>query len=107
METSMSARNVEHEFDALKSDFGKMSADLVSLTQALRDLAAKDGEAYLSKARNVVGQANEDVEAAAAALAARGREGLHSVAVQVRERPLTSILVCLGVGVVIGKLFDR
>lgn len=103
----MSARNVEQEFDALKSDFGKLSADLASLTQAVRDTAGQGAEDHLAKARAVAGQAGEDAHAAAAALGAQGREGIAAATRQIRERPLTSILICFGLGVVLGKLLDR
>ena len=107
MVTSMSARNVEHEFDTLKADFNKLSSDLVNLTDIMRGLAGQDAQAYLAKMRTVVGQANEGVEATAAALSARGRQGIASVEHQIRERPLTSILICLGLGMIVGKLINR
>lgn len=103
----MSTRNVEQEFDALKSDFSKLSADLVNLTEAIRDLAGKDAQAYMTKFRGAVSHANHDVEAAATALGERGRESAACIAHQIRERPLASILVCLGLGLVIGKLIHR
>ena len=90
-----------------KSDFGKLSSDLVRLTEALRDLTGEGAQEYVAKLRSVVSQANEDAQAAAAALGARGREGIAAVEHQVRERPLMSILICFGVGLVIGKLIDR
>ncbi len=103
----MSARNVEQEFDVLKADFGKLSGDLVRLTEALRDLTGEGAQGYLAKLRSATGQANEDVHAAAAALGARGREGMEAIEQQVRARPLMSILICLGLGLIIGKLLDR
>jgi len=103
----MSARNVEQEFDTLKSDFGKLSSDLASLTTALRDLAGDGAQDYVAKLRAATSHANGNVQAAAAALGARGREGLEAAVEHVRERPLTSILICFGLGLVIGKLIDR
>jgi ElaB/YqjD/DUF883 family membrane-anchored ribosome-binding protein len=103
----MSARNVEQEFDALKSDFAKLSADLVNLTEAMRNLTGENAQEYMKKGRNVLDQANKDVEAAAAALGERGRQGITAIAHQIKERPLTSILICLGLGIVVGKLIDR
>jgi ElaB/YqjD/DUF883 family membrane-anchored ribosome-binding protein len=103
----MAARNVEQEFDALKSDFGRLSSDLVNLTEAMRGLIGGDAQDTIAKVRTVMGQAGESVEATAAALGARGRKGIACLEHQVRERPLTSILVCLGVGLVLGKLIDR
>jgi ElaB/YqjD/DUF883 family membrane-anchored ribosome-binding protein len=103
----MSVRNVEQEFDALKSDFGKLSSDLGSLTEALRELTSESAQSYGAKLRAAAAQAHEDAHAAAAALSARGREGMEAAAQQVRERPLASILVCFGLGLVLGKLIDR
>lgn len=107
MEISMSTRNVEQEFDALKSDFGKLGTDLASLTTAMRDLAGQGALDNLAKLKAAAGQAHEDVHAAAAALGARGRDGMAAAVQQVRDRPLTSILICFGLGLVIGKLIDR
>ena len=103
----MAARNVEQEFDALKSDFGRLSSDLANMTEALRGLVGQDAGGTIGKVRAAMGQASEGVEATAAALGARGRKGIACLEHQVRERPLTSILVCLGVGLVLGKLLDR
>jgi len=107
METTMPARNVEQEFDALKLDFAKLGTDLMGLTEAMRGLTTTEVQEHLAKLRAVMGHANDDVEAAALALSARGRKGVAVAAQCIGERPLTSILVCFGLGVVIGKLFDR
>lgn len=103
----MPARNVEQEFDALKLDFGKLSDDLVSLTAAMRELIDQGARDSAAKLRTAAGQAHEDIHAAAAALGARGKEGVAAAAQQIRERPLTSILIGFGLGFVLGKLFDR
>lgn len=103
----MSVRNVEQDFDALKADFGKLSADLVNLTAALRDATGQGAQEYLAKVRSFTDQGSEDVQAAAAALGARGRDAMNSVGEQIRDRPLMSLLICFGLGIVIGKLIDR
>jgi len=100
----MSTRNVEQEFDTLKMDFGKLSSDLVSLTQSLRELTGRSAEDYAAKLRAGVGHATDEVEAAAAALKTHGCEGMAVVARQMRERPLASILIGFGLGVLIGNL---
>jgi len=103
----MAARNVEQEFDALKSDFGKLSTDLASLTAALRDLTTEGAQDTLAKLRAATAHANGEIHDAAAALGARGRDGVDAAIHHVRERPLTSILICFGLGLAIGKLLDR
>lgn len=103
----MSARNVEQEFDALKLDLGKLSSDLASVTEALHDLAGRSAGEYGAKLRGVMEHATENVETAAAALKERGCRGAASVVHHMRERPLATILIGFGLGVVIGKLMDR
>jgi len=103
----MSARNVEQEFDALRSDFGKLSADLANLTAALRDVTAEGAHDYWVKLRAATDHANGEAHAAAAALGARGRDSIDAAARHVRDRPLTSVLACFAAGLVIGKLLDR
>ena len=103
----MSARNVEAEFDTLKADFGKLSADLVRVTEALRDVTGQGAQDYLAKLRSVTGKAGDEVHEAITELGSRGREGIEAVEHQVRERPLISILIGFGLGLVIGKLIVR
>jgi ElaB/YqjD/DUF883 family membrane-anchored ribosome-binding protein len=96
METPMPARNVEQEFDALKADFGKLSSDFVNLAEAMRNRTGEEAQEFLKKGRDAMDKAQE-----------YGRQGIDCAARQIRERPLTSILICLVVGFVIGKLIDR
>ena len=101
----MTARNVEQEFDALKADLARLSGDLGGLTEAVRTLIGQDADAYISKFRTAMGHANmtEAVDVATA----RARDGATYVTGQVRNHPLTTILACFGLGVVLGKLMDR
>ena len=103
----MSARNVEQEFDSLKADFGKLSADLLALTEALRGLNGQDAKDGLAKLRSIAESETEGLSAAAAALGARGQDAMASVGRQITERPVMSVLICFGLGLVIGKLLDR
>ena len=103
----MPARNVEQEFDALKSDFAKLGSDFMNLTHAMGNLTGEEARDCSAKFRAALGHAGEDVDAVAASLAVNGRKSVAAVARCVGERPLTSILLCLGVGLVIGKLIDR
>jgi ElaB/YqjD/DUF883 family membrane-anchored ribosome-binding protein len=101
----MSDRNVEQEFDALKSDLGKIGSDLASLTQAIHDFIGQDTQAKLDKLHGATEQAKEEVGTAAAALGERGCKGISSIGNQLRKHPLVSVLIGLAVGVVLGKLF--
>jgi ElaB/YqjD/DUF883 family membrane-anchored ribosome-binding protein len=103
----MPSRNVELEFDALKTDFGKLSAHIAALTQALGTLAGEDAQEVLAKFQGVLGHAKEEAGVAATALEKQGCKAIDSITHQMRERPLTSILIGLGLGLVAGKLLSR
>ena len=58
----MSTRNVEQEFDALKLDFSKLSSDLASLTETLRDVVGRNAGEVGAKVRGAMGHASDEVE---------------------------------------------
>lgn len=103
----MPVRNVEDEFDALKLDFGRLSTDLGRLTEAVQSLVGQDLQAYKAKLQGVMGQVGDGVEDAVSAMGDRGRAGAKCVAHQMHEHPVMSILVCLGLGLAVGKLISR
>ena len=103
----MSTRNVELEIDTLKADFAKLSADLCGLTQALRGLDGQDAQDILAKLRAIAEAETEGLRAAAAGLGARGQDATAAVGRNIREHPVMSVLICFGLGLVIGKLIDR
>ena len=103
----MPVRNVEDEFDILKSDFGKLSSDLGRLTEAVQSLVGQDVQACKVKLQGVMGQVGDGVEEAVSAIGVRGKAGAHCVARQMQDHPVTSLLVCLGLGLAVGKLMSR
>jgi ElaB/YqjD/DUF883 family membrane-anchored ribosome-binding protein len=103
----MPTRNVEQEFDALRSDFAKLGSDLKSLTHAMGNLTGQEARDYSVRLRAALGHVGEDVDAMASSVAVGSRKGAAEVSRCVGEHPLTSILLCLGLGLVIGKLIDR
>jgi ElaB/YqjD/DUF883 family membrane-anchored ribosome-binding protein len=94
------ARNLEHEFDAVKEDLGKLRSDITSLTDAFQSVASE-------KVRDKWNGAHEKFDPWTEKARYRGRESLEDLAEEIEERPLTSIFLAFGVGVLLGRLFDR
>jgi ElaB/YqjD/DUF883 family membrane-anchored ribosome-binding protein len=103
----MSVRNVEQEFDSLRADFGKVRADLVALTEALGGLTGQDAKDCVAKLRSLAEADADSHRAAATGLGARGQDAMACVGRQISERPLASVLICFGLGLVIGKFIER
>ncbi len=83
------APDLEKDLAALRADFARVKDDIGRITQAL-------GQRVGAKVDGAVEEA-----------AVMGRAGIDTVEAKIHERPLTSMLVAFGIGILIGKLVDR
>ena len=104
-------RNLEEEFDALKAGVDMLRKDISSLVSSFGDAATDEVRTRGRRARAAVGRATERAgevwDDATNEASRRGREGVAAVKQQIEERPVISLLVAFGVGLVIGKLINR
>jgi ElaB/YqjD/DUF883 family membrane-anchored ribosome-binding protein len=87
--TIMADRSLEKEFDVLKNDLGTLKEDVSTIAKLL----AKKGTAQL----------NDAVDSGKA----RVQAGVDVLEEQVTARPLTSLLVAFGIGILLGKVSQR
>lgn len=96
----MTTRNLEGEFDAVKDDLAKLREDIAHLSATLRDTTSETVRDQISSIRGRLdGITDEALD--------HGRHTLDELTEHIEERPLTSILLAFGIGVLIGKLLDR
>jgi ElaB/YqjD/DUF883 family membrane-anchored ribosome-binding protein len=88
------------EFDSVKEDLSKLRSDISSLTSTLQDVASE-------KMRSKFSGAQEKFDIWSQRARETSRERLEDIADEIEDRPLTSLLVVFGIGVVIGRLLDR
>jgi ElaB/YqjD/DUF883 family membrane-anchored ribosome-binding protein len=85
----------------MSAEFGRemkaLRDDLAALAGTVKDMAAQRAEA-------VVGAAKETMKMTAAEAQRRGEAMALEVEDMIRERPLTSVLVAVAVGYLIGKI---
>lgn len=96
----MSSHNVESEFDTLKDDLAKLRADVASLSATLRDITSDTVHEQVDAIRGRINNLTDSAKA-------EGQQRLDDLTDQIEERPLTSVLIAFGAGLLIGKLFDR
>jgi len=96
----MTSHDVEGEFGAVKDDLAKLRADIANLSAALKDLTSETVHEQLDSLKGRIDRATSDVKL-------HGRQTLDDLADHIEERPVASVLIAFGVGVLIGKLFDR
>ena len=104
-------RNLEAEFGTLKADLDTLRKDISSLVSSFGDAATDEVKTRGRRARAAMGRATERAgevwDDATNEASRRGREGVAAFEQQIEERPLISVLVAFGVGLVIGKLINR
>jgi len=104
-------RNLGEELDTLKAGLDTLRKDISSLVGSFGSAATDEVETRGRRARAAVGRvtdrAGEVWHDAPHEASRRGREGVAAVEQQIEERPLISVLVAFGIGLVIGKLIDR
>ena len=104
-------RNLEEEFDTLKAGLDTLRKDISSLVSSFGDTATDEVKTRGRRARAAVGRATDRAgevwDDATNEASRRGREGVAAVKQQIEERPVISLLVAFGVGLVIGKLINR
>jgi ElaB/YqjD/DUF883 family membrane-anchored ribosome-binding protein len=104
-------RNLEEEFDTLKAGLDTLRKEIRSLASSFGEVATDEVETRGRRARAAVGRvtdrAGEVWDDTTKQASRRGREGVAAVERQIEERPLISVFLAFGIGVVIGKLINR
>lgn len=107
MATRTNNNDLRTEIDALKEDLGAVRGDMRSILEVLRDSGMEKAEhardCVRAEAHERLEQLNEAYHRAQDA----GHRAAAGAREKVEEHPLSSILIALGVGLVVGKLLDR
>jgi ElaB/YqjD/DUF883 family membrane-anchored ribosome-binding protein len=96
----MTTRNIDGEFDTVKDDLTKLRNDIADLSAALKDVTSEAVRDQIGVIRGRIDQLTGDAKL-------QGRQTLDTVTDHIEERPLASVLIAFGVGMLIGRLLDR
>lgn len=96
----MTTRNLEGEFDVIKDDLVKLREDIANLSSALKDVTSETVRERMEALRGRIDELTGDARS-------QSRQAMDDLADRIEERPLTSVLVAFGVGILLGRLVDR
>lgn len=96
----MTSRDVEGEFSAVKDDLAKLRADVANLSAALKGLTSETVHDQIDSLKGRIDRMTHDAKD-------QGRQALDDLADHIEERPVSSVLIAFGVGILLGRLFDR
>lgn len=91
----------------LDAELSRLKTDLGSLTDTLGDVASAEARETLSRVRERLDSLRGDARSAAANLSEQAREQADAFEGKVRENPIASVLIALGLGFVLGALLRR
>jgi len=105
MATAKARRRVEPaSFDTIVDDLGTLKRDIARLMDQMKT-GAVDGAS--EAAQNLLNQLNERASDIYDNLSDQGERSVKAISRQVEERPITSLLVAFGVGMIVSRLMSR
>lgn len=107
--TSKSVKGAAREIDldGLKSEIEQLRSDLGSLFEAVLDAGGEKAEEAESTVREELTERLEQLRDSIAQAKERGEQAVESAQHTIEERPLISVLVAFGVGLLAGKFIGR
>lgn len=96
-----------NDVDALKKDIEELKAALADLRRDAKKAAESREHRFTEAAREKLGDIEEGATDFAKRAADRGRRSAEAVENTVREKPLQSLLIAFGAGLLLAKLLDR
>ena len=100
----MADRMTEHDDMArLREDFAKLGGDFKDLFDTAMDL----GKHSAGTAKDKLDAGLVELKKAAKRARKQGEDAVEMASDKIKERPLTTVLVAFGVGILLGKLMDR
>ncbi|MBV9560306.1 MAG: DUF883 family protein [Bradyrhizobium sp.] len=102
------ANDLQHDFEALRSDLNTLAQEVTSLVGNTSDEAVQELKDRIRRIRDNLDETVSDATS-------RGRDALRdmsdnfteSVEEQLRERPLTTVALAAGIGFVVGAIWRR
>jgi ElaB/YqjD/DUF883 family membrane-anchored ribosome-binding protein len=105
--TTMPERDLQKEFDELRNELSKLQEDLGRVAEqggtVAKDAATLAVERIEAEAQRLIEKIQDTAEAAGA----KGKELVSDVEHRVEEKPVSSALTALGVGLIIGIILSR
>ena len=88
----------------LKDELKAIRADFANLLETVKAMGQEQADAALDSAREAVDTVAEQVRSKAADAQKRGEAAAEEVEAMITRHPLTSILVAIGLGYLVGRM---
>ena len=93
---------LQQDIEHLKAELAKVRGDLKDVLSAAKDVSASSATTIKDK----VGEKIDDMKEVLEAAKEKGGKVVEKAQTTIQERPLTSVLIAFGVGVLVAKLLS-
>jgi ElaB/YqjD/DUF883 family membrane-anchored ribosome-binding protein len=98
---------VRIDLGQLKADFERLTAGLSDLRQHLVSLGVESARGVQDAGLAQIDTLRRELDDMSLQFRKQGRDALSQVEQSVRERPLASLLMAFGIGMILARLFGR
>ena len=95
------------DLDGLKSELEQLRSDLGSLFEAVLDAGEGKADDVQSSVREELSERLETLRDSIAEIRERGEQAVETAQSTIEERPLLSVVVAFGIGLLAGKFIGR
>lgn len=101
----MDNNDLQNEIATLKQDLGRLRTDFADIANSMLEAGRAEAGDARERVESELKDRLDQMRSAADRAADRGRQAKHSVEHTIEERPLMSVVVAFGVGLLAGKIF--
>ena len=97
----------EQDYAQLEAEFAQLRTDVASLAEAVRDVATSEAKGVSDALLNGLDGAAKQARRASKRVRKEALDAADTFQTSIEEHPISSILIALGVGVVVGMIMRR
>jgi ElaB/YqjD/DUF883 family membrane-anchored ribosome-binding protein len=97
----------ERDYAQLETEFTKLREDVASLADTVKSIAASEARGVSEALRSSFDSAANQARRASKRVQTGAHDAAESLQASVEEHPISSVLLALGVGVVVGMMLRR
>ena len=100
-------RSTDMSYQALEAELAKLRDDIGSLANTVRDIGSGEAQAVVDAVRDRLDKVSAEARRASRRARAGAQDAADTVQHAIEDNPLTSVLIALGLGFIIGAFLRR
>ena len=100
-------QSTDKSYQALEAELGRLRDDISSLAKTVRDIGSGEAQVVLDAVKDRLDKVSAEARRASRRAKAGARDAADTMQDAIEDNPLTSVLIALGLGFIIGAFLRR